>query len=201
MLQDDEDDQELGAAALVRGGVVAYVLDVERILVLERVDGHVLGAVVLEGAPDLGRAADDEQVADEDHDANAALRRGAAGAPGPARAAACVAAPARKSGRSTNKTDGQPSVTISVRAMCPAAQLLAFALGLDRARAHQPARADDERFVQQHDAAEERRARKSAAMQDGVELARARRRSSRRGGAGPRRCANRPRMRTPSSSA
>jgi hypothetical protein len=32
--QDDEDDQELGATALVRGGVLTYVIQVERILVL-----------------------------------------------------------------------------------------------------------------------------------------------------------------------
>ena len=51
--QDDEDDQELGAAALVRGRVLADVLEVERILVLEGVDRHVLGAVVLEHAADL----------------------------------------------------------------------------------------------------------------------------------------------------
>ena len=37
------------------GRVLADVLEVERILVLQRVDGHVLGAVVLEDAPDLGR--------------------------------------------------------------------------------------------------------------------------------------------------
>ena len=65
---DDEHDQELGAAARMRGGVLADVLDGQRLLVLERVDGHVLRAVVLEHAPDLRRPADDQQVAHEDDD-------------------------------------------------------------------------------------------------------------------------------------
>ena len=46
---------------------------VERVVVLERVDGHVLGAVVLEDAPDLRRPADEQQVADEDGDPDEAL--------------------------------------------------------------------------------------------------------------------------------
>ena len=56
MDSDDDDDQELGAAALVRGRVLAHLVDVERVVVLERVDRHVLGAVVLEDAADVGRS-------------------------------------------------------------------------------------------------------------------------------------------------
>ncbi len=49
--QDDEDDQELCAAARMSGRVVADVVYVERVFVLERVDGHVLRAVIAEDAP------------------------------------------------------------------------------------------------------------------------------------------------------
>ena len=48
--QHDHHHQELRAAALVRGGVLADVLRAERVAGLERVDRHVLGAVVLEDA-------------------------------------------------------------------------------------------------------------------------------------------------------
>ena len=48
--QQDHDHQELGAAARMGGRVLADVLGVERVVVLERVDRHVLGAVVLEHA-------------------------------------------------------------------------------------------------------------------------------------------------------
>ena len=41
---------------------------------LERVDRHVLGAVVLERAPDVGGTAHEHQVADEDRHSNEALR-------------------------------------------------------------------------------------------------------------------------------
>ena len=102
--EDDEDDQELGAAARMRGRVLADVLDRQRLLVLERVDGHVLGAVVLEDAADLRRPADEQQVADEDGDPDEALERCCDEAPGRGRASpTCGGAPwARNSGSSTN---------------------------------------------------------------------------------------------------
>ena len=53
--QEDDDDQELGAAALVGGRVLADLVDGQRVAGLEGVDRHVLGAVVLEDAPDVRR--------------------------------------------------------------------------------------------------------------------------------------------------
>ena len=77
----------------------------------------------------------------------------------------------------------------------PAPHRDALAGSRERARAHQPAGADDERLVEQDDAAEERRAREAVAMEDGVERLRggtmspsgaARRRRWRRGRASGR---------------
>ena len=51
--EDDDDHEELGAAALVRRRVLADLVDRERVAGLERVDRHVLGAVVLEDAADV----------------------------------------------------------------------------------------------------------------------------------------------------
>ena len=62
----DDDDQELGAAARMGGRVLADALDRERLVVLQRVDRHVLGAVVLEDPPDVRRPRDQQQVAQED---------------------------------------------------------------------------------------------------------------------------------------
>ena len=59
-----------------RGWAVGYLRIssmVERIAVLERVDGHVLGAVVLEDAPDVRHPRDQAQVAEEDGDPDQAL--------------------------------------------------------------------------------------------------------------------------------
>ena len=55
-----------------RGWAVGYLrisLEGQRVVVLQRMDRHVLRAVVLEHAPDLRGPADDQQVADEDEDA------------------------------------------------------------------------------------------------------------------------------------
>ena len=64
--EDHDDHQELGAAARVGRRVRPDRLGREWVAGLEGVDRHVLGAVVLEDAPDVRRATDDEQVADED---------------------------------------------------------------------------------------------------------------------------------------
>ena len=59
-----------------RGWAVGYLRisrDDERVAVLEGVDRHVLGAVVLEDAPDVRGLRDQEQVAEEDRDADQAL--------------------------------------------------------------------------------------------------------------------------------
>ena len=49
-------------------GYLRTSLTVERIAGLERVDRHVLGAVVLEDAGDVRRATDQREVAEEDPD-------------------------------------------------------------------------------------------------------------------------------------
>ena len=56
--EQDHDDQELGAAARVRGRVAADLVDGQRVAGLEGVDRHVLGAVVLEHPADVRRPAD-----------------------------------------------------------------------------------------------------------------------------------------------
>ena len=56
--EQDHDDQEFRAAALVRGWVLADLADGQRIAGLEGVDRHVLRAVVLEHPRDVRRATD-----------------------------------------------------------------------------------------------------------------------------------------------
>ena len=59
-----------------RGWAVGYLriaVGSERIARLEGVDRHVLGAVVLEDPPDVGRLADEHEVAEEDRDPDEAL--------------------------------------------------------------------------------------------------------------------------------
>ena len=59
-----------------RGWAVGYLriaFDGERVAGLERVDRHVLGAVVLEDAVDVRHAGDDREVAEEDADLDKAL--------------------------------------------------------------------------------------------------------------------------------
>ena len=51
---DDEDDEELGPAARMRRRVRTHGRHRQGLVVLERMDGHVLGAVVLEDPTDLG---------------------------------------------------------------------------------------------------------------------------------------------------
>ena len=69
----DEHDQELSAAAGMRRGIAPRVLDGQRQFVLERMDGHVLGAVVLEHPSDIRRPAHHQQVAHEDDDTDEGL--------------------------------------------------------------------------------------------------------------------------------
>ena len=59
-----------------RGWAVGYLriaLDGQRLVVLQRVDRHVLGAVVLEHPPDVRRLRDEHQVAQEQRDPDEAL--------------------------------------------------------------------------------------------------------------------------------
>ena len=71
--QRDHDDEELRAAARVRGRVLADRVGRQRVARLQGVDRHVLGAVVLEDAPDVRRPRDQRQVAEEDRDPDEAL--------------------------------------------------------------------------------------------------------------------------------
>ncbi len=59
------DHEEARAAARVAAVVLADRGDLQRVAVLERVDGHVLGAVVGEGAPHLRRPSQQQQVAEQ----------------------------------------------------------------------------------------------------------------------------------------
>src|SRR5207244_871567 len=69
----DDDDEELRATARMGGRVPADVVDDEGVAGLEGVDRHVLGAVVLEDAPDIAGLGDEQQVAEEDRDPDQAL--------------------------------------------------------------------------------------------------------------------------------
>ena len=73
--QQDEDDQELGAAAVMGGRVLADLVDRQRVAGLEGVDGHVLRAVVLEDAVDVRRARHEREVREEQRDLDQALDR------------------------------------------------------------------------------------------------------------------------------
>ena len=114
-------------------------------------------------------ATDDQQVADEDDDADEALdevldqdaaRRGWQRSSRPAPA---------NSGSSTNSPIAIAMVIANVTRERAAAHGHALAGRRKRARAHQPAGADDERLVEHDDAAEERRAREPVAVQEAVE--------------------------------
>src|SRR5665647_2797127 len=70
---DHDDEQEGGAAAQVQGLVLLDVADGELLAVLERVDAHVLGAVVLEDTAQVLDLRDDGEVGEEDADAHEAF--------------------------------------------------------------------------------------------------------------------------------
>ena len=149
-------------------GYLTDMLQVERILVLERVDRHVLGAVILEHAPYLARATDHEQVADENDDPNKPLDQmlqqeltwahGRAGR-----------SSAQEERQQHEESDGQRQREEKSDGHGAAAEFLALPLSLDGAGAHQPARTNYERLVQDDQATEERGAREPAAVEDRVE--------------------------------
>ena len=70
---DEHDQQERRPAAQVQGAVLADGVGRQRVAVLEGVDAHVLGAVVLEHAAQVGELGDDDDVADEDRHPDDAL--------------------------------------------------------------------------------------------------------------------------------
>ena len=153
--QDREQDhhhQELRAAARVGGGVLADVLRAERLAGLEGVDRHVLGAVVLEHAVDVRRAADHEQVADEDHDPRQALDE----VLDQAFSMFCAVNVATISGRMKNRPMPRIAVMPEHERDAALADLDALVLGLEAGAADQPAGADDQRLVEHDQAAHER---------------------------------------------
>ena len=163
--QQDDHDQELGTAALVGGRVLADLGDRERITGLEGVDRHVLGAVVLEDAADVGGAPDQDQVAEEDADPDQPLdevldqavldvRRGDRG---DQQGQQEEDADAGHQGHAEHQRDGA------------AAELDAVLLGLDVGAAHEPARPDDERLVEDDQAAHQRPLRPAGAVEARVE--------------------------------
>ena len=163
--QEDDDDQELGAAALVRGRVLADGVDGERVVRLEGVDRHVLGAVVLEDAPDVGRPADQHEVAEEDGDPDEALDEVLDQA---------VLDLGRRDGRDEQRQqeedpdagdEGDPQHQRD-RAL---AELDPLLLGLDVGAPDEPAGAHDEGLVQDDQAADERHLRPARAVEARVE--------------------------------
>ena len=159
-------DEELGAAALVGGRVLADLADGQRIAGLERVDRHVLGAVVLEDAPDVRRAPDEQQVAEEDRDPDQALDE--------VLDEAVVDAGGRDDGDEQRQQEEDPDrrparVSASMRAIEPLPSSTPSSCGLDVRAADEPARADDERLVQDDEAADERPLRPARAVEAGVE--------------------------------
>ncbi len=66
-------EQERGAAADVDARVLRHRVGRQLVAGLERVDGHVLGGVVLEHALQVGDQRQERQVADQDADADQAL--------------------------------------------------------------------------------------------------------------------------------
>ena len=135
-----------------RGCAVGYLRTfstVERLLVLQRVDGHVLGAVVLEDAPDLRRAADEQQVAHEDGDPDETLDEVLdEGLVRATERSARGRALRQEQRQQHEQAEGEPDGDDERERDGAAAHCHALAGRGERAGAHQPAGADDERLVQ-----------------------------------------------------
>ena len=192
----DDDDQELGSAARMGGRVAPDVLGRQRIAGLERVDRHVLGAVVLEDALDVRRSGDHEEVAEEEGDLGEALDE--VGDPG---AAVVGEDEGEQEGRHEEDTDPDERDDAEHERDRAPPDLLAVLLGLDVGAPDEPARPDHERLVQDDETTDQGRGREPR-----IRGARGRARSAAHTirPSGCRKAtaiAFRPRMRTPSMSA
>ena len=163
--QGDDHDEELGAAALVGGRVLADRVGRERVAGLERVDRHVLGAVVLEDAPDVRGPGDEREIAEEDRDPDEALDEVldeavvdlARGERGDEQREQEEDPDAGDRGHEEHQRD---------RAL---AQLHALLARGERRRSDEPAGAHDQRLVQDDEPAHERQPCPAAAVEPGVE--------------------------------
>ena len=154
------DEQERRAATQVQRAVVLDVLDGELVAVLEGVDAHVFGAVVLEDAAQVLDLGDDREIQEEDAHAHAALDR-------PEQVAVTDPAaeqPREEQRRHEEEADGEGEGDDERAAELLAAELLLlFADGLV-GRHREGAHPDDQRFDERHDAAHDRR------LEDGIAL-------------------------------
>ena len=138
-----------------RGWAVGYLRTSsgdERVVGLERVDRHVLRAVVLEHAVDVRRAADQQQVADEDHDPDQALDE--------VLDDVVLDVAGRERGHDERQDEEQPDAEDGGDAEhqrdAALADLDALVLGLEARAADEPAGADDQRLVEDDEPAHER---------------------------------------------
>ncbi len=135
---------------------------------LQGVDGHVLRAVVLEHAPDVGGAADDQQVAHEDGDPDGRLDEVL-----DERVTAVDHGIGRALRREERQHHEQPQREHDghdeCQRHCASTHRDTFAGSGEGPGAHQPPGADDQRLVEHHDPAEERRAREAVPVEDAVE--------------------------------
>ncbi len=138
-----------------RGCAVGWLPDVlraERLAGLERVDRHVLRAVVLEDAADVRRPADHGEVAEEDEHPHEALDKVLR---------EVVLDVGRREGRDQQRqqeeqADAKDRGDPEHQGDRPLADLDALLLGLEAGGADQPAGAHDEGLVQDHQATHER---------------------------------------------
>ncbi len=146
------DEQERRAAAQVQRAVVLDVLDGELVPVLEGVDAHVLGAVVLEDAAQVLDLGDDGEIDEEDTDAHAALDR-------PEQVAVTdplAEQPGEEQGRHEEEADGEGEGDDERAAELLAAELLLLLADGLVGRHGEGAHPDDQRLDERHDAADDR---------------------------------------------
>ncbi len=147
------DEQERRAATQVQRAVLLDVLDGELFPVLEGVDAHVLGAVVLEHAPQVLDLGDDREIEKEDADAHAALDRPEQVAvPDPA-----AEQPREEQRRHEEEADGEGEGDDERAAELLAAELLLLLADGLVGRHREGAHPDDQRLHERHDAAHDRR--------------------------------------------
>ena len=164
--QQHKDHQELRPAAMVGRRVLADRVDREWVACLERVDRHVLGAVVLEHPVDVRRARDERQVGQEQSDLDHALER---------RLRPALAQPGRGDARHEQRQqaegrDGHAERDKQRDRDRALAELDVVLFGLDVGTADEPARADDQRLVQDDEAAHERPSPHPRGVDLGVEV-------------------------------
>ena len=150
---------------MVRRRVLANLVDRERIAGLQRVDGHVLGAVVLEDPVDVRGPRDQGEIAQEDPDLDDPLERrlrptlvGARG--GHAR---------DEQRQQREDRDGDPERDQQHDDDRALAELDVVLLGLDVGAADQPARADDQRLVQDDESTNERPLGRAVRVEAGIQ--------------------------------